>query len=287
MAQVIDKDHQSQPHIFRPVAFNFQDIQENADAYLQKVRAEAARIAEETKNEIARLRNEVTTELTTRRKELEAAKKEQTLLDEELKQEKIRLQELRKEMETAQYQESFENGKKDGYEAGFPEGYQMGEQKALKDYDEKVKQQSHEIMAAKLETLMPALKEIVEGLRNSEAMFLAHWEQRTIQVATAIAQQAISRELPNMIDVPMKLLKEALELAVGSTRLKIRMHPQDVEALQPEIERLVNEITPAATAEIVSDIRISPGGCFLETTQGTIDQRVESRLSRIQEELFQ
>ena len=273
--------------IFRPVSFNFQDIREKADTYLANVRAEAARIAMETKNEIARLKNEVSTELDATRKACDEKARQQLIKEEELTKKESDLVKLKKEIEQTQFQEAHDQGKKEGYDTGFKEGYAAGEQQALVDYEEKLHNESRQIMAEQLETVMPAVQEAVKQLQMSKASFLLRWEQQTIQVATAIANQTISRELPNMIDVSLKLLKEALELAVGSVRLRIRMNPQDVEYLRPEIERLIQEITPAAESEVVEDMRILPGGCFLETSQGTIDQRIQSRLSRIEEELSQ
>jgi flagellar biosynthesis/type III secretory pathway protein FliH len=127
----------------------------------------------------------------------------------------------------------------------------------------------------------------VDKLVSAESLFISLWEEEALHVAAAIAHQAVNRELPNMVDVPLRLVREALELAVGSVKLKIRMNPQDVESLRQEVDSLVGKITPAAETEIVADVRISPGGCYLETTQGIIDQRIESRLERIVSELGQ
>ncbi|MDR1958570.1 MAG: hypothetical protein LBQ54_05960 [Planctomycetaceae bacterium] len=271
--------------IFRPVAFNFQDIRESADAYLAKVKSEAARIAAETKAEIERLRTEISADLTSQRQVLEIKEKEILAREEKVKAEEAKLGDRQKTIETAKYEEAFEQGKREGYDAGFKQGYETGEKQALTDYNERLSQECHSIITNRLETLFPAVQAAVSQLKESEAMFLACWEQQTVQLAATIARQTISRELPNMADVPLKLLREALELAIGSVRLKIRMNPRDVEFLEPEIDRLIRQITPAAETEIVSDIRISPGGCYLETSQGMIDQRLESRLARIQEEL--
>ena len=273
--------------IYRPTPFNFVDMQEKADAYLESVRSEAARIADEARAELTRLRNVANAE--SEQKRLELGEWEQKLLEREkkLEEENARVNALREKIEKSTYDDAKKEGYEKGHEAGQADGYVAGEEKALSDYAERLKQEADQLTQERLSTLMPAMETVIENLVSAENMFVSRWEEGALQVAAAIAQQAIVRELPNMLDVPLKLLREALELAVGSVRLKIRMSPQDIESLGNEIETVVRQIAPVAETEITADMRISPGGCYLETSQGTIDQRIESRLERIVSELEQ
>jgi len=282
MANVSQEEQQV---IYRPTPFNFVDMQEKADAYIETVRAEAARIADETRAELTRLRNSVNADLEVKQRNL--AELERSLLEREkkLEDEMKRVNTLKGEIEKATYDGAKDKGHKEGYDSGYEQGYAAGEERAEINHEERVKQEAGSMTQEALLTLMPAIEKAVENLVTAENIFVSKWEQGALQVAVAIAQQAIGRELPQMIDVPLKLLKEALELAIGSVRLKIRMSPQDIDSLGQEIDTLVRLITPLAETEIVADIRIMPGGCYLETSQGTIDQRIESRLDRIVSEL--
>jgi flagellar biosynthesis/type III secretory pathway protein FliH len=273
--------------IYRPTPFNFIDMQEKADAYLVSVRAEAARIAEEARAELTRLRNEAAMELEQKKQELQDVEQQHTEWENQLEVESRRVSLLRAEIEKANYEEARENGHKDGFESGHAEGYAAGEKQAMVDYQIRLQQEADQITKEAFQTLMPALETVVDKLVTAENLFVSLWEEEALHVAAAIARQAVNRELPNMVDVPLRLLREALELAVGSVQLKIRMNPQDVESLRQEIDTLVSKITPAAETEIVADVRISPGGCYLETTLGIIDQRIESRLERIASDLGQ
>jgi len=276
---------EEQQVIYRPTPFNFVDMQEKADAYIETVRAEAARIANETRTELTRLRNSVNADLETKQRTLAELERSLQEREKKLEEETKRVNELRGEIEKATYDEAKDKGHKEGYDSGYEQGYGAGEEKAEADHEERVKQEAGSMTQEALQTLMPAIEKAVENLVTAENIFVSKWEQGALQVASAIAQQAIGRELPQMIDVPLKLLKEALELAIGSVRLKIRMSPQDIDSLGQEIDTLVRLIMPLAETEIVADVRISPGGCYLETSQGTIDQRIESRLDRIVSEL--
>jgi flagellar assembly protein FliH len=120
------------------------------------------------------------------------------------------------------------------------------------------------------------------GVRHS---LLKHWEENAMQIAAAIAYQTIMRDPAIRREVPLDLLREALELAMNCAALKIRMNPRDVEALQEPIRAILEETGNLATAEVVADPKISVGGCVVESSLGVIDERLESRLERIVAEL--
>jgi len=140
-------------------------------------------------------------------------------------------------------------------------------------------------LGAKLETLLPALTIMIDRLDVAKQSFLQQWERSVVKIAEAIAAKAIDRQLPEMVDVPLRLLREALELGTGSTSIRIRLNKDDYEALQPQVDILIQEMTRSIPTEIIGDAAISPGGCVLETPQGTIDNCIEARLARIEEEL--
>jgi flagellar assembly protein FliH len=126
---------------------------------------------------------------------------------------------------------------------------------------------------------------MIDRLELAKQTFLQHWERSAVKIAEAIAAKAIDRQLPEMVDVPMRLLREALELGTGSTSIRIRLNQQDYDALKPQMDLLIQEMTRSVHTEIVGDISVSPGGCILETPQGIIDNQIESRLARIEQEL--
>ena len=63
------------------------------------------------------------------------------------------------------------------------------------------------------------------------------------------------------------------------------MNPTDVATLKNRIKTVLEETGNLAKTEIVPDSTITRGGCVVETGLGVIDERLESRLQRIVEEL--
>ncbi|HBT76653.1 MAG TPA: hypothetical protein DEB39_06950 [Planctomycetaceae bacterium] len=274
-----------QPTTYRPVPFNFIDLEEKATEYLAKVRQEAQRITREVKTEVERLRTQAQKEITEVRTESARVRTATEDLNRRLETEVTNLEARAKQTETDARERGFAEGKKAGYEEGQKAGYADGELQANLDHDERVKREAALMLEKRLETLLPALEEAAADIRSAQHSFLAHWERAAIQVAAAMAQRVIMQHLPEMPEVPFALIREALELGVGSSLLRIRMNPGDHAALLPRIEMIVDRLAGAATTEIVPDDRVTPGGCILETSLGTIDQRIESRLDRIRMEL--
>ncbi len=134
-------------------------------------------------------------------------------------------------------------------------------------------------------TLLPALKQAVEGMTQIRQKWLAHAEKTNVKVAAAIAARVIRRELTQAPEITLGLVREALEMAAGSSDIQVRLHPDDHRALAGQVRSFAGELARLGTAEVVADPTISRGGCRVDTRFGTIDQQFEAQLSRIEQEL--
>ena len=78
-----------------------------------------------------------------------------------------------------------------------------------------------------LATLMPALHKTIEDIKHSKQAWLTHWEKSGVHLATAIAERLIRRHLPETPDLTLTLVREALELAAGSAKIRVHLNPAD------------------------------------------------------------
>jgi len=154
---------------------------------------------------------------------------------------------------------------------------QQGRQAAMDAVEQMVRKQ--------LSGALPALKQAAQQIEAARTAWLKHWEKAAVHVAAAIAGRVIRGELTRQPELPVRLVREALELASGEAELRIHLHPEDHRALSEQVEMLVEELAPLARTEIVADPHVDRGGCRLETRFGIIDQQIESQLKRIEEEL--
>ena len=292
-----------QQTIYRPVPLNFVDFEEKAAAYLDKVKADALKIATDARNEVAKLREttfadiertrsdaqreagELRSKLDALHEKLRNEEAEFQKRKERLDSEAVKHKQTIKQTEEIARKTGYDDGYQLGYDEGRKKGYADGETQAIIDHAEQVRREAEIQVAAKLETLFPALQNMVGQLEAARQSFLLLWEQSAIHVAKNIAERAIGQQIPAMIDVPLRLLREVLELGAGSASVKVRLNPIDYESLRPQVDSLIEQMTVAANMEIVSDQRVTPGGCLLETSLGVIDNQIGSRLDRIEQEL--
>lgn len=162
---------------------------------------------------------------------------------------------------------------------------QQGEAEGRRAAQQAVEQMLQKQLGQQLSTLLPALRQAIQDIHHAKQAWLRHWEQSGVHLASAIASRVLRRELAMQPDIPLKLVRDALELAAGSAQVRLHLNPTDHAALLPQIQLLVKEISGLGPTEIVADPSITAGGCRLETRFGTIDQQFEAQLARIEEEL--
>ena len=140
-------------------------------------------------------------------------------------------------------------------------------------------------LAEQLATLMPALAAVIDEIQQAKQAWLAHWERSAVRLAIAIAERIVRKQIEQHPEIPLEVVRETLRLVAGSSAVRVRLSPQDYDALQPQAEALVREMAGLGTCELAADPAITPGGCRVETAFGEIDQRIETQIRRIEEEL--
>ena len=157
-----------------------------------------------------------------------------------------------------------------------------GRQAAQRSIDEMLDKK----IAEQMKTALPAMKAAVDGILQAQPGWLAQWENGAIRLAARMAARVLRRELKLDPQVPLPLMREALELSRGSADVRVLLNPDDYAALRDQVQALVTELSRVGAAQVVSDPRITPGGCRVETRHGAIDQQFEAQLNRIVEELI-
>jgi flagellar assembly protein FliH len=143
------------------------------------------------------------------------------------------------------------------------------------------------IVAKQMATVLPALRQAIAEIGSARQSWLARWEAGAVRLCAAIAERVIRRELSRHPEITLDLVRESLELAAGSSHIRIHLNPEDHKALGAQVRSLVDEMAALGSAEVTADAQITPGGCRVETRFGSIDQQSESQLKRIEEELLE
>ena len=112
-----------------------------------------------------------------------------------------------------------------------------------------------EKVGKRMDTLLPALEQLVREINDTKGELLSHWEQSALKVSTAIAERIIRRELAHEPQITLDLIAEALRLATGTAEITLHMNPTDYENLGSQINRLAETLCQLAPSEIVADPR--------------------------------
>jgi flagellar assembly protein FliH len=136
-----------------------------------------------------------------------------------------------------------------------------------------------------LQTVLPTLHQAVQQIQQSRISWQRHWEEHALQLALGIAEKIVRRQVAQQPELTLELIQEGLELAHGQERITVRLNPADHAALGDRVLKVSQPLAQLGKVQVVPDPQITAGGCRIDTEFGTIDQRLETLLSRIGQEL--
>jgi flagellar assembly protein FliH len=178
-----------------------------------------------------------------------------------------------------------ENLRAEAFHSAREEGFAAGLRDAENEINTRSQQLASEQTASRLRTLLPALQHAVECLQIERDQWLLRWEHSAIDVCLAIVRKLMHRNIVSSADRAAAMIRETLQLAAGSPRIRIRLNPADLEQLSELESELSAHVSAVGEAQLIADPCIEPGGCLVETQHGVIDAQLETQLQRIAEEL--
>jgi flagellar assembly protein FliH len=148
-----------------------------------------------------------------------------------------------------------------GYEQGHAEGVASGE--------------------ALLAPLVQRLSALLNGIHENHTAFYRGAERQVVDLALQIAQKVVERELENMPDLAINVIRAALEEMDARTAIRVRVNPDDFELLQRRWSSVVPSGVSSERIELQPDERIQPGGGVIETTHGQVDTQLATKLEQL------
>jgi flagellar assembly protein FliH len=148
-----------------------------------------------------------------------------------------------------------------GYEQGHAEGMAAGE--------------------AQLAPLVQRLSALLNGIHENHTAFYRAAERQVVDLALQIAQKVVERELENMPDLAINVIRAALEEMDVRTAIRVRVNPDDFEVLQRRWSSVVPSGVSSERIELQPDERIQPGGGVIETTHGQVDAQLATKLEQL------
>jgi flagellar assembly protein FliH len=160
---------------------------------------------------------------------------------------------------------------KEAFERGYADGVQTGMCKGEAEFQAQIQQ----------------LAGITAEFRKLQEAFYADHQDIIIELALGIARKVIHAEVSTNRELVISVLKAAVKLAVERERLKIRVHPEDIELCIQKRPGILKEIDGIQQIIFEADESVGRAGAVIEYAFGEIDARIEQQFDEIENTLHQ
>jgi len=130
---------------------------------------------------------------------------------------------------------------------------------------------------AKLERL----ESLTAALEAERKQFFDRVEPELVRLAVSIAEKVIGRELELRPETVVDLVRSAMKRLRDRERLRVSVNPTDLERMKEARDDLISAVDGVRKLEVVEDRRVDPGGCVIESPNGTLDARIRTQMDEI------
>lgn len=156
-----------------------------------------------------------------------------------------------------------------GYAAGYAEGLERGRAEAEDEAAERRRAAEASLGHAYWALLQATARAQAAWDRSQQEL-----ESLAIELAMAIAEAVVGRELASVDSLGADALRRALAEGRPRARAIVRLNPDDLAELPASVRK------EAEGLELVGDTELAQGDCVVETAEVTIDARIAAQLAR-------
>lgn len=165
------------------------------------------------------------------------------------------------------------SGHRQQLEDGYAEGLRQGLAEGMR--------QAADAARSDISFALTALHAAIEDLHRRDAVGVDEVTAEVIDLAMAIAEIIVGREIDAAIDPGRDALVRALALAPDRGAVVARFHPADLQRLGD-----VTAPTAGRDVQFVPDPSVGPGGCLMDVGAARIDAQIPAALDRVRAALF-
>lgn len=158
---------------------------------------------------------------------------------------------------------------RDAYERGFASGEKAGKEFGLKQVEA-----SHQLVTR-----------LIEELQQVKPALLENAEKEILQIAVAVARRILRQEISQNPERLLGSIRAVLQKMGQIETLVIHLHPQDLERLRKERNKVVELVGSVQWFRLEPDANLLQGECLVESNDQIVDLRIDSQLAVIEEEL--
>ena len=210
--------------------------------------------------------------------ELSAA---QMQAQQELAAARAQIAEIRQAAQSEGYQKGFGEGKQEGLETGKNEGLALGREEGILQG----RQQAQEEMQEAVESAAEKAQYMLEIARDQVHEIMSTAEPQIVEIALAVASKVVAREIEENPMMILPIVRKAVEKVKDQEMVEIRVNPQDFDMVLMAKKELQVLIGREQALKLTADNTIASGGCVIDTSNGTVDARLDTQFEMIRKAL--
>jgi len=110
---------------------------------------------------------------------------------------------------------------------------------------------------------------------------LEEQERDIVEVALAISHKIILREVETDKELIVRQVRQILGLLLNASLVTLKVHPDDLEVLEPLHQALQAEFVDGDHLVIEGHEDVQPGGCLVEQAGLQLDARLHQQLETV------
>lgn len=151
-----------------------------------------------------------------------------------------------------------------------------------KGYDQGFKE-----MQAQYEEIIKEAEAIRENAKTDYNKVLSGMEADIVSLVLEVAKKVIGRELRENRDTILSIVRQAVEKCSDKNNLILKVSADDYDFLLGNKEKLISMIGDASELDVKKDSSVKAGSCVIETSFGTLDGGVDTKIRKIEESFMQ
>ena len=118
-------------------------------------------------------------------------------------------------------------------------------------------------------------------LQEEREVFFDRVEPELVRLAVSIAEKILDQELELRPELVVDMVRSAMKRLRDRERLRVSVNPRDFEQVRSARDDLIGAVDGVRKLEVVEDRRVDPGGCVIESENGTLDGRIRTQVEEI------
>ncbi len=157
----------------------------------------------------------------------------------------------------------------------------IGPSSEVETINQRLAQQGAE--RASLASACAALQKAFEQIRRAHQEFFKQAEAQLPALAVDIARKVLMQEIDAGHYQIEPIVRQVLSRIAPNLNMVVHLSPADLE--RSELTGSSADKPGMANVQFVGDAEVSPGECFVETSEGVVTSSIEEHLSEIAETL--